>query len=660
MSPLTRIFNYREGISSAFHSYCYCCCICLFLLSQIPQSIVSFQVQVPFTPFPRHQNYIRPTNVAFGLEERKTNRFEYDYQQNEDSKDTDTFTLNNSMDRNDTISTTHGRTVHVGEDGVPVLMTLSASESVLAIDPSTIEVIPFAKLSEEGSVLGGAYSGSKYQIPAQNSQYDFVNMFRGSANYIANHRNTVIVFHIPGELLAWDGFSDLMDDIALCWLLGMKPVIVAGCRSQVNQRILLERGEECDISSLVTDGKSIECEDGVARFDSVRITDEDTLRIVKEEAGYIRFEIERQLGRSLHRHGAIDSEALKDGNVVSGNFYSAQPYGVIDGVDFKYTGFPRKVEAQKVQQVLDAHDVVLLTSLGASPSGELFNVNTEHLASYVAGALKASKVVFFTVHGSAFIENQNKKLVQNLRVSDARNVLKYNNVTVNNSKGFSIFDHHNELTPTTKEAFVKLGWCVASLDLGVKRAHIISPINGALLQELYTRDGSGTLISRDIYEGIRVANVGDVAGIYDLIEPLVSAGTLVPRPKNVLENDIKSYYVFTRDNLIVACAQIKLFEMGYAEIGCLVVKKEYRAQGRGDAMLGYLERLSVQVGCTNVFVLSTQTMEWFIERGFKEVPVDALPPTRQAVYNYRRKSKIYMKTIQSERELDSSELWWNR
>jgi amino-acid N-acetyltransferase len=301
-----------------------------------------------------------------------------------------------------------------------------------------------------------------------------------------------------------------------------------------------------------------------------------------------------------------------------------------------------------------------MTSLGASPSGEIFNVNTEHLASYVAGALKASKVVFFTVHGSAFIENQNKKLVQNLRVSDARNVLKYNNVTVNNSKGFSSFDHDEDLPPESKEAFVKLGWCVASLDLGVKRAHIISPINGALLQELYTRDGSGTLISRDIYEGIRVANVGDVAGIYDLIEPLVTAGTLVPRPKNVLENDINSYYVFTRDNLIVACAQIKLFEMGYAEIGCLVVKKEYRAQGRGDAMLGYLERLSVQVGCTNVFVLSTQTMEWFIERGFKEVPVNALPPTRQAVYNHRRKSKIYMKTIQSERELDSSELWWNR
>lgn len=334
--------------------------------------------------------------------------------------------------------------------------------------------------------------------------------------------------------------------------------------------------------------------------------------------------------------------------------------GVIDGVDYYFTGFPRKVETKKITQVLDAHDVVLLTSLGTSPSGEIFNVNTEHLASYIAGSLEASKVVFFTVQGSAFIENENNKLVQNLRVSDARNVLKHNDITMNKSKGFSSFKPDSNMSSEAREAFVKLGWCVSSLERGVKRAHIISPINGALLQELYTRDGSGTLISRDIYEGIRIANVGDVAGIYDLIEPLVSAGTLVPRSKSVLENEISSYYVFTRDNLIVACAQIKPFEMGYAEIGCLVVKKEYRSQGRGDAMLGYLERLSLRVGCTNVFVLSTQTMEWFVERGFKEVPVGDLPPSRQANYNRKRKSKIYMKKIKNVRDLDTAELWWNR
>jgi len=546
---------------------------------------------------------------------------------------------------------------------IPDIMSSAASQNVLAIDPSTIKVIPFSELSEETSaVLGGAYSGTDVPLPPEsnNSQFGFVNMFRGSANYIANHRNTIIVYHIPGELLSWEGFEDLMDDIALTWLLGMKPVIVVGCRKQIDQRFE-ESDDEEELSELSPDGRSvIQGHDNVHTEASVRITDIDTLRIVKEEAGFVRFEVERLLGRSLHRHGIVDERAIRDGNVVSGNFYSAQPYGVIDGIDFKFTGFPRKVETEKIKQVLDAHDVVLLTSLGASPSGEMFNVSTEHLASYVAGALGASKVVFFTTYGSAFIETENKKLVQNLRVSDARNVLKYNHVTVNNAKGFSSFEHNAHMSEETKEAFVKLGWCVASLERGVKRAHIISPINGALLQELYTRDGGGTLISRDIYEGIRVADVQDVQGIFELIEPLVEAGTLVPRPMNVLERDIKSYFVFTRDNLIVACAQMKLFEDGFSEIGCLVVRKEYRTQGRGDAMLGYLERLSLQVGCSKVFVLSTQTMEWFVERGFKRATVADLPQSRQEVYNHKRKSKIYMKKIDGDRDLDAAELWWNR
>lgn len=153
-----------------------------------------------------------------------------------------------------------------------------------------------------------------------------------------------------------------MDDISLSWLLGMKPVIVVCCRDQVDNRIL-NSAEECDlrVRSLTPDGKHIECDETEAGFESVHITDLDTLRIVKEEAGYVRFEVERQLGRSLYKHGLMDSDT-KEGNIVSGNFYSAQPYCVIDGLDFKYTGFPRRVETEKIKQVLDAHDVFMRTS----------------------------------------------------------------------------------------------------------------------------------------------------------------------------------------------------------------------------------------------------------------------------------------------------------
>jgi amino-acid N-acetyltransferase len=205
---------------------------------------------------------------------------------------------------------------------------------------------------------------------------------------------------------------------------------------------------------------------------------------------------------------------------------------------------------------------------------------------------------------------------------------------------------------------LKIGWCTEAIGLGVKRAHIISPKHGALLQELYTRDGSGTLICADLYEGIRRADYHDVSSIHELITPLIQKGTLIDRPKSQLEKDIDMYYVYTRDNTIVACGQLKKYEGGYAEIGCLVVNPSFRSKGRGDAMLGYLERLCLYNQCNKIFVLSTQTMEWFIERGFVPAVVQDLPPSRP--YNYERASKIYMKWIENDRDLDASELWWNR
>ena len=252
------------------------------------------------------------------------------------------------------------------------------------------------------------------------------------------------------------------------------------------------------------------------------------------------------------------------------------------------------------------------------------------------------------------------KKIPSFRLSDARALLNYFDLEIDR-KGFSTAGPGMEgLDSGAVDMLHKVGWSIQAIQQGVKRAHIISPKHGALLQELYTRNGSGTLISGDLYEGIRQAKLSDVSGIYDLILPLIKMGTLVDRPKDKLEKEIDTYYIYTRDNLIVACGQLKQFEDGFAEIGCLVVNKDYRSGGRGDAMLGYLERMCVVHGCVSIFVLSTQTMEWFVERGFEEVGVDRLPPSRQATYNHDRNSKIYIKKIENIRDLDASELWWNR
>ena len=566
----------------------------------------------------------------------------------------------------------------------PPSRTLADTDAtLLSMDPRSIEIIPLKSINpadEELRSTAQQLSLSPFNAWSGDTTGSFVKMFRGSASYIANHRGTLAVYHIPGELLTWEGFPGLMDDIALTWLLGkfapfsssplpewqlshldqssgMKIVLVAGCRHQIDLRL-----EDIDDG----DGGKASQLGGRVMMSSIRVTDEETLRVVKEEAGFVRFEIERRLAKSLRLHGGIlkGSESLV-GNVVSGNFYSAQPFGVVDGVDYAFTGFPRKVEVERIKQVHETNDIVLLTSLGVSPSGELFNVNSEFLAASVAGSLGATKIIYFNVHGTSFLNTHTGKPVQNLRARDAKNLLDHYKMRIH-PKGFALLDLDSESprqsilrTPGSLETLIKVGYSMVALEKGVKRAHILAPENGALVQELYTRDGCGTLISRDIYEGIRRADVNDVSGIYDLIDPLVKSGTLVERPKSTLEKEAKSYYVYTRDNLVVATGQLKRYEGGFAEIGCLVVSKDYRRGGRGDAMLGYLERLALQSGATKVFVLSTQTMEWFVERGFREVPVGSLPPSRQSVYNQKRKSKIYMKEINGDRDLDAAELWWS-
>jgi len=202
--------------------------------------------------------------------------------------------------------------------------------------------------------------------------------------------------------------------------------------------------------------------------------------------------------------------------------------------------------------------------------------------------------------------------------------------------------------------------CVDALEAGVRRAHLVPPAEGALLQELYTLDGAGTLISLDLYDGIRIATPADMSGIIELIEPLERSGILVHRPRDMLAREVHDgfYYVYTRDDRILSTAMLKRYSPNMAELGCLVVSATYRRQGRGDAMLAFVERTAIAAGVERLFALSTHTMQWFIERGFSPVPLAELPPARQRLYDQKRGSKIYMKRLLGTRLIDAEELFW--
>ena len=478
-----------------------------------------------------------------------------------------------------------------------------------------------------------------------------------------------------------DLFDPIMEEVAVLALLGVRPVLLVGVKNQVDAS-LNERGGETGTDQYIH---------------GIRRTSERSMRVVQEVSGFMRARVEGALARGRSRSGPLGGVGV---DVVGGNFfYTAQPIGVRDGIDFGFTGEVRSIDVHKVNQHLQNGEIVLMTALGYSASGTIFNVKTEQIAASAAAALGASKLIYLTPQ--RLIETSRctadkvshevecagaSTVLQSLRLAEAKSLIgHYRAAAVAREAGEpeeaaeekapspgsgrivepeAVAEAEPAIEPADPEAEACMldlcKHCVRALELGVTRAHLLPPTPGALIQELYTTDGIGTLISRDVYDGIRLAQASDIPNILDLIAPLEAAGVLVKRQPEVLARDVHMgyYYVYTRDNTLLACAQLKRYSSEHAELGCLVVAPGYRRQGCGDAMLGFLERTAVAAGLRHVFALSTHTMQWFMERGFSQVPLEALPERRIAIFNHERNSKIYMKELVSGRVLDAEELFW--
>uniref|UniRef100_A0A8J9TXC2 Aspartate/glutamate/uridylate kinase domain-containing protein n=1 Tax=Phaeodactylum tricornutum TaxID=2850 RepID=A0A8J9TXC2_PHATR len=366
------------------------------------------------------------------------------------------------------------------DDSYDELLTGALQISPLSVnDPALVEFTEsthFRKSVRNGKVLPAMGS----------SHYPFAMMLQGSAPYIAAHAGKTAVIHIPGDVLDGTPNADaLLADISLSRLLGMKIVIVIGCRFDLDR---------CDMDFAEN---AHEC------HNALKITNAETLRYVEEEVGFLRTEMERKLNRCLRMTGGVSGTKdapVPDGNVVSGNFYTAQQFGIIQGEDFEYTGFTPtgQVHAENIQRVLNNNDVVLLTTVGLSTLGELVNVNGYHLAAAVAAALKAYKVIYMSNEGSVLQKKGENISIQELPLSFAKAVLDYHHVEVHKT-GFATFERARQsLEPHAVELLLHLGWASWALDHGVKRAHVVNPGDGALLEELFTsKNGANTCLYHD-------------------------------------------------------------------------------------------------------------------------------------------------------------------
>ncbi len=430
--------------------------------------------------------------------------------------------------------------------------------------------------------------------------FNFVHWFRASAPYIHAHRNKTFVIFFAGEAVL-DNCENLIHDFSLLKSLGIRLVLVHGIRPQIDQRL-----KQQQITSEF--------------HQNLRITDDKALECVKEAAGVVRVELEALFSLGLANSPMADAQI----KVASGNFVIAKPLGVINGIDYQHTGQVRRIEPTAIQQLLDQENVVLISPLGYSPSGEIFNLAAEQVATEVAISLQADKLILLTEQSCT----SNQQLVQQLTLREAENYLQQEK-EIPDALSFS-------LTAAIK-----------SCQQGVKRIHLINrAVDGALLQELFTRDGTGTLISANPFEEIRPAQLEDIAGILELIKPLEQQGFLVKRSREKLEMEIHNYIVIERDGLIIGCTAFYLMEdKQCAEIACLAVHPEYQKSTRGSQLLEHLITQAKTQQLTQLFVLSTQTMHWFIERGFEETEIKTLPKQRQAFYNYKRNAKVLCKTI---------------
>jgi amino-acid N-acetyltransferase len=431
---------------------------------------------------------------------------------------------------------------------------------------------------------------------------DFVHAFRGSAPYIHAHRGRTFVLAFGGEVVQSKGLRPLVHDIALLHSLGVRLVLVAGARPQIDQR-LKQRGRK-------------------PRYhDNLRITDRVALECVKEASSIIRLEMEALLSMGLPASPMSGARI----RVAAGNFVSARPVGVIGGVDYEHTGEVRRVDAEGIRQRLDAGAIVLLTPVGYSATGDTFNVGSHDLAASVALALGADKLI---------------ALVESRGLADAKR-----RPIHELSPGEALELADRKRTPDDARRHLRAGARVVAG--GVRRAHLVSRhVDGGLLLELFTRDGVGALITEDGFEGLRQATFEDVGGILELIEPLEDQGLLVRRPREMLESDISRFVVVERDGMMVGCAaHYADMEHRMGELACLAVHPDYRQAGRGDVLLTWVERRCVEMGLERLFVLTTRTSQWFQERGFEPARLRDLPEGRRALYDRGRRSKILVKAL---------------
>lgn len=426
----------------------------------------------------------------------------------------------------------------------------------------------------------------------------FIHFFRQAAPYLHQHRGKTFVFCIQDDETTQHTLKSLLHDLAILHSLQIRIVIVFGVRHSLNQRLAKQQFHNHQ-----------------------RITDTQSIQHIQEIVGAMSIRMESILSMGLANSPMQGAEL----RTCSGNYVIAKPVGIRDGVDFGLTGEIRKIRADAVNERLGQGDIIIIPPIGYSSTGEVFNLTSEEVASAVAIAIQADKLLFFS--------NETSLLTGSTTDNPAITPETASLLAANYQDNIRL----NAVLKASSKACKK----------GVNRVHLIpKETDGAALAELFTRDGFGLMITNEAYDRIEQATIDDIPSLLALIRPLEKKGILVRRSRELLEMEIAYFSLLKRDNTVIGCAALYPYpEEKIAELGCVAVNPEYQSNGLADILLQHIEKKAHKQGLEKLFCLTTQTSHWFMERGFEPVELAALPKEKQAFYNYGRSSKPYLKIL---------------
>ena len=428
--------------------------------------------------------------------------------------------------------------------------------------------------------------------------------FRQTSPYINTHRGKTFVVWFSGDMLDTSIFTSLVHDLTLLSHLGIRLVLVHGMRPQIDQQLAIG-------------GLTPEYAADSGSLQPMRITTTETLPAVTNAVATVRSKLESAFSTGLPNSPMSGAQIT----LASGTFIVAKPYGIRDGIDYQHTGEVRKVRKQKIASLLDADMVTLLSPIGYSQTGEMFNLLSEDVAMHAAIALGADKLIYF--HQDTGAINSEVREVSASSHGDLSDLIQANDNTQDLQSLHTVIERSMQ-----------------ACNAGVSRGHIVdAQQSDALLRELFTRDGSGLMIDSGNYDNIRAADSNSVNGIMGLIKPLIEDGTLLYRSEQDLEREIQNFYIIEREGSVICCASLVMYDNNTAELGCLVVHPDFRASGKASDILQHLTKTARRTGCDTLFVLSNRSGDWFLQQGFTEDNSTPLPETREATNN--RGSKVF-------------------